>query len=140
MVPIRMTFAWPLLAGLMACAQPPASGAPPALVGTEWRLEDLNGSAVLDRARATLAFPEAGRVAGSGSCNRFFGTYTLMQDRIAIGQLGSTRMACVGPVGEQEARYLAALQKAQGVRIEGRTLFIAVEGQARPLRFVRSQP
>jgi heat shock protein HslJ len=43
------------------------------LVGSEWLLEDLAGSAVLDSVRATLSFPEADKVAGNGSCNRFFG-------------------------------------------------------------------
>ncbi|MGH9459880.1 MAG: YbaY family lipoprotein, partial [Vicinamibacteria bacterium] len=42
------------------------------LQGTAWRLEDLGGEGALDTVEATLEFPEAGRVAGSGSCNRFF--------------------------------------------------------------------
>lgn len=137
---IQRALALPLLAGLVACAMPPGPGAAPALVGTEWRLEDLGGSGVIDRVQATLAFPEAGRVAGFGSCNRFFGTYTLVQERIAFGQMGMTRMACMGAVGEQENRYLAALQKAQTVRVEGSTLLLTVEGQAKPLRFARVKP
>jgi heat shock protein HslJ len=137
---IRFALALPLLAGLVACAVPAGPGAAPALMGTEWRLEDLGGSRALDGVQATLAFPEAGRVAGFGSCNRFFGTYTLVQDRIAFGQMGMTRMACMGPAGDQETRYMAALQKAQTVRVQGSALLIAVEGQALPLRFVRTKP
>ena len=94
----------PVLMALSACAALPgapgsagASAAAP-LVGSEWRLEDLGGRGVLDRLQATLAFPEAGRVAGNSSCNRFFGSYTLMQDRVAFGQLGGTRMACPEPL------------------------------------------
>ena len=34
------------------------------LLGSEWLLEDLGGSGVLDRVQATLAFPESGKVAG----------------------------------------------------------------------------
>ena len=86
----------PVLMLATACAMPGAPATAP-LVGSEWRLEDLGGAAVLDRVEATLGFPEAGRVAGNGSCNRFFGSYTLMSDRIAIGQMGATRMACAGP-------------------------------------------
>ena len=42
----------------------PGTPAAAPLVGSEWRLEDLGGTGVLDRVEATLAFPEAGRVAG----------------------------------------------------------------------------
>jgi heat shock protein HslJ len=99
--------ALPLLWSLTACAVPPAPAASaPPLWGTTWQLEDLGGRGVLDRAQATLAFPEAGRVAGQGSCNRFFGSVTVDGSRIGFGQIGSTRMACVAAVNEQESRYL----------------------------------
>lgn len=129
----------PVLMLATACAMPDAPATAP-LVGSEWRLEDLGGTAVLDRVEATLGFPEAGRVAGNGSCNRFFGSYTLMSDRIAIGQMGATRMACAGPVGEQEARYLAALEKAERVEVQGRTMRVHVKGMEKPLRYTRTKP
>ncbi|QHE87631.1 META domain-containing protein [Hydrogenophaga sp. BPS33] len=129
----------PALLVLNACALPGAS-APAPLVGSEWLLEDLGGRGVLDRVQATLAFPEAGRVAGNSSCNRFFGSYTLMQDKVAFGQLGGTRMACPPAVGDQEARYLDALQKAQRLEVQGKTMLMHVQGLDKPLRFTRTQP
>lgn len=141
MTPRRLaTLALPLIAALSACALPPAPGSNAPLVGTEWRLVSLGGAAVLDAAPATLALPEAGRVAGQGSCNRFFGSYTLVDDRIAFGQMGMTRMACAGAVGEQENRYMAALQKAQRVQVDGARMTLSVEGMAQPLRYVRTKP
>ena len=140
MSPIRIALLLPVFAGLMACAMPGAPGATPNLVGTEWRLQDIGGAPALPEVQATLAFPEAGRVAGFSSCNRFFVTYTLVQDKVAFGQMGMTRMACMGPAGEQETRYMAALQKAQTLRVDGSTLLIAVQGQDKPLRFARSKP
>jgi heat shock protein HslJ len=132
-------FAVPLLLSLTACALPGAPGVAP-LVGSEWRLEDLGGRGVLDRVQATLAFPEAGRVTGNSSCNRFFGSYTLMQDRIALGQLAGTRMACAPAVDEQETRYLDALQKAERLEVRGTTMLMHVQGLEKPLRFVRTKP
>lgn len=129
----------PVLLALTACALPGAPGAAP-LVGSEWRLEDLGGRGVMDRVQATLAFPEAGRVTGNSSCNRFFGSYTLMQDRIALGQLAGTRMACGPAVDEQETRYLDALQKAQRLEVQGTTMLMHVQGLEKPLRFVRTKP
>src|SRR6201981_29052 len=49
-----------------------AKPAPFKLTGTEWLLEDLSGAGVIDNIQAMLTFPEAGKTAGKGSCNRFF--------------------------------------------------------------------
>lgn len=138
-MPRLFWFAAPVLLALTACALPGAPAAAP-LVGSEWRLEDMGGRGVLDRVQATLAFPEAGRVAGNSSCNRFFGSYTLMQDRIALSQLGGTRMACAPAVDEQETRYLDALQKAQRLEVQGTTMLMHVQGLDKPLRFLRTKP
>lgn len=114
------------------------SAAPaPVLVGTEWRLESLSGKEVPASSQASLAFPESGRVAGNASCNRFFGTYTQTAQKIGFGQMGATRMACIGPAAEQETRYLAALQKATAFEVEGNRLTIRLAGQEPPLRFSR---
>jgi heat shock protein HslJ len=138
----------PLLATLTACAvAPPAPPTPTTptvsapLVGTEWRLEDISGRGVLDRVPATLGFPEVGRVAGNGSCNRFFGSVAVDQNlHIRFSQIGSTRMACPGAVGEQEGRYLAALQKVHHYELQGGQLLLYVEGENQPLRFTRTRP
>jgi putative lipoprotein len=53
------------------------------LLGTAWRLEDLRGMGVVDRVEATLEFPEKGKVAGKGSCNRFFGTIEISGSAIS---------------------------------------------------------
>ena len=138
-MPRLFWFTAPLLLALTACALPGAPGAAP-LVGSEWRLDDLGGRGVINGSLATLAFPEAGRVAGNSSCNRFFGSYTLMQDRIALGQLAGTRMACAPAVDEQETRYLDALQKAQRLEVRGTTMLMHVQGLEKPLRFSRTKP
>ncbi len=107
------------------------------LVGTAWRLEDLGGIGVLDRVEATLEFPEEGRAAGNGSCNRFFGPVAIERESISFGPLASTRMACAEPVGNQEAKYLEALQSAERFALDGSTLSIYSKGMETPLRFVR---
>jgi putative lipoprotein len=114
----------------------PAASAP--LVGTSWRLVDLGGAGVLDSAQATLEFPEAGKVAGRGSCNRFFGTFTATVDTIRISPLGATQMACPGPISQQESKYLKALQGAERFVVDGTELSIHCRDLERPLRFVRA--
>ena len=110
------------------------------LTGTEWRLEDLGGVGVVDSVDATLQFAEAGKVAGSASCNRFFGTASIARDSIAFGPLGSTRMSCAEAVQTQEGRYLKALQDAERFTLDGRVLLIYSKGLEKPLRFIRKEP
>jgi heat shock protein HslJ len=120
----------------------PAAGgaAPAALWGTAWVLEDLGGAGVLEGVQATLEFPEPGKAAGRGSCNRFFGTVEIAGESLTFGPLGSTKMACDEAVMTQEGRYLEALQHAERYAIQGSTLLIYPRGMNQPLRFTRKTP
>lgn len=110
------------------------------LLGTAWRLEDLGGASVLDRVQATLEFPQEGKVAGSGSCNRFFGSVEVSGTSIRFGMVGTTQMACADAVGAQESRYFTALGDAERFSLEGSTLLIFAKGMDKPLRFIRAEP
>lgn len=125
---------------MLTRAQAEPAAAAPNLVGTAWRLEDLAGAGVVSGAEATLEFPEAGRVAGRGSCNRFFGAVTITGTAIRFGELGSTQMACAEPVGAQEAKYFAALRGVERFELDGTTLRLFGAGLAAPLRFTRTTP
>ena len=108
------------------------------LVGSEWLLENLEGGAA-DHGRATLAFPETGKVSGNGSCNRFFGPAEIKGDAIRLGPLASTRMACAEEAMDQEAKYLEALQAAERFEWKDPYLLIHCKGHEAPLRFTRIQ-
>jgi heat shock protein HslJ len=131
------------LLALSACGSQPVTAPPegPTLRGSEWRLQELDGRPVPSSSVATLSFPQAGRVAGHGACNRFMGGVTVgPQGRLQFGQLATTRMACEQAVNEQETRYLAALQQVQAYELQGQTLLLFVPGQAQPLRLKRTSP
>ena len=120
---------------------PEAAGAPISLAGTEWTLTDLAGTPALAGGKATLVFPEAGRVAGNGSCNRFTGAVTITGDAMKMGPLASTRMACVDEsVSKQEDAYLKALGAATRYAYQDPNLQIYCDGYDKPLRFVRAAP
>ena len=117
--------------------------APPAasafnLGGSEWLLEDLAGSGVMDSVGATLSFPETDKVAGNGSCNRFFGPAEIAGSALKLGLLGSTRMACTEAVMNQETKYLNALQAAQRYEWKDPYLLVYCKGFDKPLRFTRA--
>jgi heat shock protein HslJ len=111
------------------------------LSNSEWLLEDLSGSGVLDNVQATLTFPETAKVAGNGSCNRFFGPAEINGDAIKLGPLASSRKACPEAVMNQETKYLEALQAAE--RFEWKDpyyLLIYCKGLEKALRFTRMAP
>lgn len=130
-----------LALALAACEQKTAPVAPPvALWNTAWKLEDLGGIDVIDDAEATLEFPEEGKAAGRGTCNRFFATVTVTGDAIRFSGIGSTRMACPEALANQETNYLKALERAESFVIEGDNLAIHTRDLPAPLLFSRTTP
>jgi len=109
----------------------------PTLVGSAWRLEDLAGASTLDRVEATIEFPEAGRVAGLASCNRFFGYFETSGATLTIARLGATKKLCPPSLMDQETKYLRALEGAERFALEGATLSVYSKGLDKPLRFVK---
>lgn len=49
------------------------------------------------------------QVSGFSGCNQFNGTVNINGDQIKFSDLGTTRMACGGPVMQQEQAFLSAL-------------------------------
>jgi copper homeostasis protein (lipoprotein) len=85
------------------------------LQGTNWTLTELDGLEVSvdDLQRSPhLSFDEAEeRLAGSGTCNRFTGAYSVLGDSLGMGPLAATMMACPDMVDE-ETRFFQVLERA----------------------------
>jgi heat shock protein HslJ len=135
------------LAGCCRLASPVADqaaaseAAAMSLEGQTWLLTNLAG---LDAARlqslerpVTVRFAD-GRVNGFSACNTFFGDYTLDGDRLVLGQMGGTMMACGEPAAEIERSFQAAFAGTlqYGVDGAGMRLTTAAGGE---LQFV-AQP
>jgi heat shock protein HslJ len=123
-----------------AATQGPAKTAAFNLAGSEWLLEDLGGRGVVDNIQATLTFPEAGKVTGNGSCNRFFGPVEISGDAIKLGPLASSRKACPEAVMNQETKYLEALHASERFEWKDPYFLIYCKGFEKPLRFTRLTP
>jgi heat shock protein HslJ len=116
----------------------PPTAPPGELSGTSWRLQDLGGESALEGVEATVEFPEAGKVAGRGSCNRFFGTVEISGQSIKFGPIAATKMACIDDAANaQEKKYLEALAAAERFALDGPALLIDSKGMEKPLRFTR---
>ncbi|MCI2399718.1 META domain-containing protein [Aliiroseovarius subalbicans] len=88
-----------------------------------WVLEELDG--VPFTARATITFPEEGKIAGEAPCNRYFGAQTAPYPWFDVDGVGATRMAC--PDLDAEGRFFAALERVTLAEVAGNTLILSTE-------------
>ena len=92
------------------------------LRGTYWRLVRLSETPVQaagkQREPHLIFASDQPRISGSGGCNRVTGSFDLDGDRLRLGRMAGTRMAC--PTGmEQEQRFLQSIEKVERYRISG---------------------
>lgn len=104
---------------------------------TDWVLQEIDGSPVIDRVQSTIRFQANERIVGWGGCNRYFANFRSGFKFFEVGPIGSTRRICPEVAMEQEERFFAALQKARSIRMEGANLVIDSEATEKPLKFGR---
>lgn len=127
------------VAGCVAPAAAPPGLTPSQLVRLqhgEWRVTTVDGQPPV--AEITLRLGADGRLSGQAGCNGYTGSYSIDGDRfqpvavastaagtLAVGPLASTRKACAPAVMAGEQRFLALLERANGVAMgEGDTLLL----------------
>jgi heat shock protein HslJ len=95
------------------------------LENTYWKLTRLGDDSVTVASKQPephlILNSGTGRATGSGGCNRMSGSYQLSGDRLSLGQMVSTMMACVEGM-ETEQAFLKALGQVSGWSITGRQL------------------
>jgi len=96
-----------LLAGCCRIPSTASAPAPLALEGPTWQLAvpaaQRPGVADNEKRTPTARF-EGGRVSGFSGCNQFFGPYALDRDRVVIGPLAGSMMACEPPAMKSSTR------------------------------------
>lgn len=112
------------LAGCCRVAEP-AAAVTQSLDGRTWVLKDLSGLKEkqlegLERP-VTVRFAE-GRINGFSACNTFFGGYQQTADRLQVGPLGSTMMACEASASEVERRFHSVFSGEFKVALDGERL------------------
>jgi heat shock protein HslJ len=104
-----------------------------ALQGKTWVLTQFDDGSPAPAEPAITAELKDGKISGSGGCNRYFASVTSPSPGVLhVGPISATKMACLGPVGENEQRYFAALTKVNRYSLEdGRLVLLwEREGQA----------
>lgn len=114
-----------------AAADAPAA-TPPPLEGTTWRLTRMRGEAPPAGAETATLRLEGGRVSAFAGCNRLAGGYSIAGDRLRLGPLAGTMMACPEPAASLEKAYVAALAGELAFRIEDARLTLSRAGEAAP--------
>ncbi len=132
-----------LLAGCCRISGAGAAGVPlaPTLDGATWRLASLRGvdaGALRGAAQPVTATFKAGRVTGFSGCNRFFGGYTVERDRVTIGPLAGSMMACDEPAMALERAFQSALAGTFAYAIAGGRL--TLRNDAEPVLVFEALP
>lgn len=118
-----------------ACPAPAPRGS--ALVGTEWRVIEVDGTkpAYEDwRQRPRLRLDEDGSYSGSTGCNSIAGRYVLDANGLTFQPSAGTLAACTPPLAEAERRFLDALAAVREAHIAGTTLDLVDQSGRRQLR------
>ncbi|EKE76671.1 META domain-containing protein [Gallaecimonas xiamenensis] len=128
---------WATMAMLAGCQRPDD----PSFYDTQWYLapETVQGplrTAASGTKGVTLRLTSDGKLSGSSGCNRYFGSYQLVNGTaFQVGAIGSTKMACLGELMQGEGLFLDRLSKANWLEQEGDTLKLYSDGFETPLRF-----
>jgi heat shock protein HslJ len=86
-----------------------------------WTLTELDGKRFA--ARATIEFPEEGRISGQAPCNRYFADLTVPYPWFETGPIGATKMAC--PDLDAEAQFFKALDAMSLSEVLNNTLILS---------------
>ena len=118
----------PIPACVLTLALATTSGAGAAeLAGSEWRPVEIGNLQVPPGAELFVRFAGEGKLEGHGGCNRFFGSYKIAVDRVEIGPLGATRMACPEGRGDIEIPFLKMLNLVTAYKLDGGTLSLLAD-------------
>lgn len=116
-----LRFAAPLVVLFFsACATQTGAGRyAPELAGTSWVVTRIDGRAPLSGGALSADFGLDGRLNGDSGCNHYSGPFIQDRSTVRVGELLSTRRACVDSDRQrQEGRVLAILQGEAIVRYE----------------------
>lgn len=102
------------------------------LANTKWTLVSFGhvdgGMPVVNGSTVTLQFDTEGQVVGSGGCNSYSAHYEVQGNMLSVGEITRTLMACQQEgIGQQEERYIQALETAGNFELTGDHLLIWYE-------------
>jgi heat shock protein HslJ len=122
---------------------PTAQAVSGSLENATWLLTTLPGQSLpvaQGRNNAVTVSFEAGRVHGFSGCNQFMGSYSLDGERLVLGMLGGTMMACPEPAMSVESRFLKAFSGTLNVAVAANSMTLKPANGGEALQFERAPP
>lgn len=96
------------------------------LFGNQWTAYEI-ASRLLDMGQESMPymiFAKDGMVNGFSGCNRFFGNCGLDGESLSFGNMGMTKMMCMGDANQVEMDFTSALQSVNNYKIIGGILIL----------------
>lgn len=87
------------------------SAAITSLNNTSWVVQSVAGRGLMEYLSLTLHFKSHSEIEGFSGCNRFKGQYEIINSRLEVGPLASTRKYCSKVIMNQEHLLLNELSK-----------------------------
>lgn len=94
------------------------------LARTKWELTELSGLTLPASAKATLNFGDSLKVSGKSFCNSYGGQGEIVDNKLALKNLFSTKMFCQDTDAAERA-YLQAINQVNAAKIEGNQLVLS---------------
>jgi len=94
------------------------------LAQTKWELTELSGLTLPASAKATLNFGDSLKVSGKSFCNSYGGQGEIVDNKLALKNLFSTKMFCQDTDAAERA-YLQAINQVNAAKIEGNQLVLS---------------
>jgi heat shock protein HslJ len=120
-------------------ASPPPGRIQQALSGTKWQLRSITLDGHTRGGAATIIFDREGHAGGNDGCNSFSADVSISGSTIRFSRLGGTLKACLGPPGEIEAMFMAALPNVDHWSAANGTLELTGPGGL-AMTFVQAAP
>lgn len=102
----------------------------------KWELISLNQKPVEEVRIAHVNFGKDGRIFGNLGCNNFFGEYKINEDKLEIGQVGSTMMMCLDDNIERE--FSKVLGEVKGFNVQEDELIFLNEKKVEIAKFKKN--
>lgn len=128
--------ALPILAVVLALSSAQAAESARNLVGN-WRLERLKGAENFDPAKTEMRIGADGAISTTVGCNRASAKAKIEGDKMSLGPLAATRLACPPELAGLEVEYFAALEAARSFRLEDSALALLDEKGEKLAEFTR---
>ncbi|WDR05029.1 META domain-containing protein [Devosia rhodophyticola] len=94
------------------------------LFETKWQIMAIAGNPVTTQTGLTFSIAADYRSGGNAGCNQYFAQLVLTGDKMSVGPIAATRMACAPAVMVQEAALFAALSNVDSYKLTGPELVL----------------